>query len=381
MPLPPRDEDPRPRRLCKCAFLRIFAMVAAATTSGCRASSRVRRGRAGGRRSGTLHHWTCSTVSRPSPRVTVATYIEKDASRRVVLSHLTYSVRFTPGAPEGGLGQCGHPVRLRPHARRRRHRHLVRPHRSTIQGAGRVGAVGGVLRGRRLPPHTGVAWLPSSLASYERDFTARDRLIATALRPHVASLVRQRTRPPPPRGAPGRGRFRRGTRPARLRHSRKRRRHRVRISAGAEAPRGLVRRRFRRSTAGAHRRLARVAVARPTPASREQRHAARRRGTDARRVDPRRGASATAADGEGGRRPARPGGGQVDRRDRARAVGHARDRQQAPRARLPQARRVEPHRGARSDWRASGCIAVGRAPVYGCSLPQTLDSASIRCLP
>ena len=48
----------------------------------------------------------------------------------------------------------------------------------------------------------------------------------------------------------------------------------------------------------AHRRLAQVDVARPTTAIREQRHAARRRGADARCADRRRGASTTAADGE-----------------------------------------------------------------------------------
>ena len=138
------------------------------------------------------------------------------------------------------------------------------------------------------------------LGRHERDFTARDRLIGYALRPHVVALVRQARRPPPPRGTPGCGRIRRRRRPERLRHSR------TRATSSStpplrprRAPRGVVRQRARRSTAVTYRRLARLAVARPASASRAQWHPTRRRGADAKRLDCRRGAARDLADGKG----------------------------------------------------------------------------------
>ena len=120
-----------------------------------------------------------------------ATYIEVEyvASRRVVRSHLTYSTRFIPQPPNEEWTRAD--VRS----------DFARTH----EGKGIVAWSDHIDRSSRERGET-VPWaefyglvdclhipvLPGFLllTSHERDFTARDRLIATALRPHAAALVR-----------------------------------------------------------------------------------------------------------------------------------------------------------------------------------------------
>jgi DNA-binding CsgD family transcriptional regulator len=120
-----------------------------------------------------------------------ATYIEVEyvANRRVVRSHLTYSTRFIPQPPNEEWARADH------------RSDFARTH----EGKGIVAWSDHIDRSSRERGES-VPWaefyglvdclhipvLPGFLllSSYERDFTARDRLIATALRPHAASLVR-----------------------------------------------------------------------------------------------------------------------------------------------------------------------------------------------
>ena len=118
-----------------------------------------------------------------------ATYIEKDASRRVVLSHLTYSVRFIPEPPRPEWASADTRSDFA-----RTHEgegivawsdHIDRPARErgeSVPWAKFYGLVDCL----HIPVLPGYLLL----GSYERDFTARDRMIATALRPHAASLIR-----------------------------------------------------------------------------------------------------------------------------------------------------------------------------------------------
>ncbi len=117
-----------------------------------------------------------------------ATYIEKDASRRVVLSHLTYSGRFIPEPPNEEWARAD--VRS---DFARTHEGEIVAWSDHIDRSSRV-------RGEAVPwaefyglvDCLHIPLLPGFLllSSYERDFTARDRVIATALRPHAASLMR-----------------------------------------------------------------------------------------------------------------------------------------------------------------------------------------------
>jgi DNA-binding CsgD family transcriptional regulator len=120
-----------------------------------------------------------------------ATYIEVEycAGRKVVRSHLTYSARLIPTPPNEEWGRAD--VRsdfARTHGGRgivAWSDHIDRPSR---------------LRGEAVPwaefyglvDCLHIPLLPGYilLSSYERDFTARDRLLANVLRPHAASLVR-----------------------------------------------------------------------------------------------------------------------------------------------------------------------------------------------
>ena len=161
----------------------------------------------------------------------IATYAEMDGAGEP-RSHTLVLVRDTlpPAASERRPMEA---VRLCREASGRGH-HLVGAPRSTIQEAVRVGAVGELLRGRRPALHTDVAYRQRrgrcppwpTRARFHRPRPA-DRLRAPAA--HRCARAAG-TRPPPPRGAPGCGRIRRRRRPAWLRHPRKRRRHRVRIS-------------------------------------------------------------------------------------------------------------------------------------------------------
>jgi DNA-binding CsgD family transcriptional regulator len=120
-----------------------------------------------------------------------ATYIEyADVSRLSARSHLTYSTRFVPDPP-----------RERPEWARADHRsdfarthegdvvmwsdHLDRSARMRFESVPWAEFYG-------LVDQVHIRMWPAVLllTSYERDFTARDRLIANALRPHAASLVR-----------------------------------------------------------------------------------------------------------------------------------------------------------------------------------------------
>ena len=120
-----------------------------------------------------------------------ATYIEVEyvGGRRVVRSHLTYSTRFIPQPPNEEWARAD--VRS----------DFARTH----EGEGIVAWSDHIDRSSRERGET-VPWaefyglvdclhipvLPGFLllSNYERDFTERDRLIATALRPHAAALVR-----------------------------------------------------------------------------------------------------------------------------------------------------------------------------------------------
>jgi hypothetical protein len=55
-------------------------------------------------------------------------------------------------------------------------------------------------------------------------------------------------------------------------------------------------------------------------------------------------------------------------------VGHAGDRQQAPRARLPQAGRLEPYGGARRRWPA--CRRAALTPRQAVTLVSVAQSVS-----
>ena len=267
-----------------------------------------------------------------------ATYIEVEyvGGRRVVRSHLTYSTRFIPQPPnEGWVGQTS--GRTSPALTKAKASSRGPTTSIGHPGCGASRCRGRSLRARRLPSHTSVARLPPPTqprARLHRTHPA-NRERAPAARRYARA---PRTRPPPPRGAQAAvGLAEEATH--------------VASSSSEAATSSSTRRPAQRllaawfgtsfggrlpspSATGSSRRRA------TNHCDREQRHAARRRRRDARWADRRRGASATAADGEGGRGPARPCGWQVDRRDRTRAVRHPRDREQAPRARLPQARRA-----------------------------------------